>query len=78
MEPWKSICQLGYAHLPGVLDREAVLATRRELLGHVAEDGWLASGTEPADEIPGPVVPDVEARGRAAAQPHDSVQPEPV
>ena len=37
----------GYLLLRGFADREAVLATRRTLLAQMADDGWLAPGSEP-------------------------------
>lgn len=42
----------GYLYLPGWLDRDSVLATRRDLLERIAALGWLADGTRPDDAEP--------------------------
>lgn len=44
----------GYLFLPGYLDRNEVLAARRDLLARLAQLGWTASGTDPDDALPGP------------------------
>lgn len=58
VDPRESILEFGYAFLPGVLDRSAVLRVRRELLTCAADGGWLAPGTVPEDGVPGADIPD--------------------
>jgi len=41
----------GYLYLPGLLDREEVLAARRHAVGVLAADGCLQPGTDPMDAI---------------------------
>jgi hypothetical protein len=48
----------GYLFLPGLLDRSAVLAARRDVLHRLAEDdGALAADTDPEAGNPGPQPP---------------------
>lgn len=53
--PERAIINHGYAYLPGLLDRNAVLDVRTQLLEHAAAAGWLADDTDPVEGIPGPV-----------------------
>lgn len=58
LAPRESIVELGYAFLPGVLDRDEVLRVRTQLLECAADAGWLAPGTAPQDAVAGPEIPD--------------------
>lgn len=60
----------GYLYLPGGLNREEVLAARREVTNRMAKDGQLAPDTDPMLAIPAPdyakrFSPDL-AKGNAA------------
>jgi ectoine hydroxylase-related dioxygenase (phytanoyl-CoA dioxygenase family) len=41
----------GYLFLPGVVERDAVLALRRKVLEACQRRGWLAEGTNPMDAV---------------------------
>lgn len=44
----------GYLYVPGVLDRDEVLAARHAVLHRLAAEGRLAPGSRPEDAVPGP------------------------
>jgi ectoine hydroxylase-related dioxygenase (phytanoyl-CoA dioxygenase family) len=41
----------GYAFLKGLLDRDKLLALRREMMTRIQRGGWLVPGTDPVDGI---------------------------
>jgi ectoine hydroxylase-related dioxygenase (phytanoyl-CoA dioxygenase family) len=44
----------GYLFFRGLLEREAILSVRRQILGLCAKAGWLAPGTDPMEGIAAP------------------------
>lgn len=58
VDPRESLAELGYAFLPGALERERLEELRLRFLGYLADAGWLAAGSDPALAAPGPVAHD--------------------
>lgn len=52
-DPRAAVLEHGYVFLPGLLDPERVLATRRALLTAASGAGWLEPGSDPDDALPG-------------------------
>lgn len=52
-DPREALLRNGYAFMPGLLDPDAVLALRAELMGFAGEAGWLAPGSDPVEALPG-------------------------
>jgi ectoine hydroxylase-related dioxygenase (phytanoyl-CoA dioxygenase family) len=50
------MAQDGYLFVPGLIDREAIRRTRRDILDICARAGWLAPGSNPDDGIAAPGV----------------------
>lgn len=53
-ELWRRIEEDGYLYLPGYLDREEVLAARRDVMTRLVAEGLVAQDTDPMDGVPGP------------------------
>lgn len=50
----RRVAQDGYLYLPGLLDRDEVLAARHDVLTRLQEDGVVAPRTDPMAGVPGP------------------------
>lgn len=68
-DPRQALLELGYAYLPGLLDRQQVLDVRHQLLECAAAGQWLAPGSDAEDALAGPLAHDERDRADFLAPP---------